>query len=88
MFSSELLLSDKTELIILCFELLVIIFFLLLHRALWNLYIVQSPTNALFIKLGKVYIYTKIHIIIAPTCFGLRPSSGSLLRAWLNLHFC
>jgi hypothetical protein len=23
-------------------------------RALWNLYIVHSPTNALFIKLGKV----------------------------------
>ena len=30
------------------------VFFLLLHRALWNLYIVHSPTNALFIKLGKV----------------------------------
>jgi len=28
--------------------------FLLLHRALWNRYIVHSPTNALFIKLGKV----------------------------------
>jgi hypothetical protein len=27
---------------------------LLLNRALWNLYIVHSPTNALFIKLGKV----------------------------------
>jgi len=27
---------------------------LLLHRALWNLYIVHSPTNALFIKLVKV----------------------------------
>jgi len=25
-----------------------------LHRALWNLYIVCSPTNALFIKPGKV----------------------------------
>jgi len=29
-------------------------FFLLLHRALWNLYVVHSPTNALFIKHGKV----------------------------------
>jgi len=29
-------------------------FLLLLHRALWNLHIVHSPTNALFIKLGKV----------------------------------
>jgi len=28
--------------------------FLLLHRELWNLYIVHSPTNALFIKLGEV----------------------------------
>jgi len=28
--------------------------FLMLHRALWNLYTVQSPTNALFIKLGNV----------------------------------
>jgi len=27
---------------------------LLLHRALWNLYIVHLPTNALFIKLGNV----------------------------------
>jgi hypothetical protein len=27
---------------------------LLLYRALWNLYIVHSPTNTLFIKLGKV----------------------------------
>ena len=26
---------------------------LLLHRALWNQYIVHSPTNALFIKFGK-----------------------------------
>ena len=25
-----------------------------LHRAFWNLYIVHSPTNALFITLGKV----------------------------------
>jgi len=30
----------------------------------------------------------KIHIIIAPTYFGLRPFSGSLYRAWLKLHCC
>jgi hypothetical protein len=24
---------------------------------------------------------------IAPTCFGLRPSSGSLHGAWLKLHY-
>jgi hypothetical protein len=24
---------------------------------------------------------------IAPTCFGLRPSSGSLYGAWLKLHY-
>ena len=59
-----------------------------LHGALLNLYIFHSPTNALFIKLGKVQIYMKIHIIIALTCFGLRSSSGSLYRAWLELHFC
>ena len=47
-----------------------------LHRALLNLYIVHSPTDALFIKPGKVYIYMKIHIIIVPTCFGLRSSSA------------
>jgi hypothetical protein len=61
---------------------------LLLHSALWNLCIVHSPTNLLFIKLGNVSIYIKMYIIIAPTCFGLRPSSGSLYRAWLKLHFC
>ena len=53
-----------------------------------SLYIVHSPTNALFIKLWKVYIYMKIHITFAPTYFGLRPSSGGLYRAWLKLHFC
>ena len=36
----------------------------------------------------KFWCCVKIHIIIAPTCFGLRPSSGSLHRAWLKLHFC
>jgi len=30
----------------------------------------------------------KIHIITAATCFGLRPSSGSLYRAWLKLRLC
>ena len=59
-----------------------------LYRELWNLYIVHSPTNPLFIKHRKLQIYIKIHIIIAPACFGLRPSSGSLYRAWLKLHFC
>jgi hypothetical protein len=24
---------------------------------------------------------------IAPTCFGVRPSSGSLYGAWLKLHY-
>ena len=26
-------------------------------------------------------------IFMAPTCFGLRPFSGNLYRAWLKLHF-
>jgi len=30
----------------------------------------------------------KIHVIIAPTRFGLRSSWGSLYRAWLKLDFC
>ena len=63
-------------------------FFLSLHRALWNLYIVHSPTNALLLNLEKFKIHIKIHINIAPTCFGLQPSSGSLYRAWLKSHFC
>ena len=54
----------------------------------YGVYIVHSPTIAPFIKLGEVELYTRIHIIIAPTCFGLRPSSGSLYRAWLKLPFC
>jgi hypothetical protein len=38
----------------------------------------HSPTNALFIKLGRFKLYTIIHMNFAPTCFGLRRSSGSL----------
>ena len=38
---------------------------------------VHSPTNALFYFKKHIKIYIKIHINIAPTCFGLRPSSGS-----------
>ena len=60
---------------------------LLLHRALWNLYIVHSPTNALLLNLGKFKIYIKIHIYIAPTCFGLRPSSGSLAKSLSKVIF-
>jgi len=30
----------------------------------------------------------KIHIIIAPKRFGLRPSTGSLYKVWLRWHFC
>jgi len=39
---------------------------------------VYSPTNALFYLKKHIKIYIKIYINIAPTCFGLRPSSGSL----------
>ena len=38
-----------------------------LHRALWNLYIVHSPTNSLLLNLEKFKIYIKIHINIAPS---------------------
>ena len=50
-------------------------YLLSLNRALWNLHIVHSPTNALLLNLEKFKIYIKININIAPTCFGLRPSS-------------
>jgi hypothetical protein len=40
---------------------------------------VHSPTNALLLILKKyIKIYIKIHVNKAPTCFGLRPSTGSL----------
>jgi hypothetical protein len=40
------------------------------------------PTDALFMPvLESIKIYIKSYIKIVPTCFGLRPSSGSLLRA-------
>ena len=59
-----------------------------LHRALWNLYIVHPPTNALLLNLEKFKIYIKININIAPTCFGLRLTSGNLYKAWLKLYLC
>jgi hypothetical protein len=37
-----------------------------------------SPTDALLLILENSKIYIKTYIKIAPTCFGLRPSSGSL----------
>ena len=40
------------------------------------------------LNLQKFKIYIKIHTNIAPTCFGLRPSSGSLYWTWLKLYFC
>ena len=41
-------------------------------------YRVHSPINALFYLKKRITIYIKIHINIAPTCFGLRPSLGKL----------
>jgi hypothetical protein len=38
------------------------------------------------LNLERFKIYTKIQTNIAPTCFGLRPSSGSLFWAWLKLY--
>jgi hypothetical protein len=37
------------------------------------------------LNLGRFKMYPRIHTNIAPTCFGLRPSSGSLYFAWLKL---
>ena len=39
---------------------------------------VHSPTNALFIFKKHIKIYIKIHIKVALSYFGLRPSSNSL----------
>jgi len=33
-------------------------------------------------------MYIKIHTNIAPTCFGLRSSSGSWYWTWLKLYLC
>jgi hypothetical protein len=38
----------------------------------------HSPTDALLLILENSKIYIKTYIKITPTCFGLRPSSGSL----------
>jgi hypothetical protein len=43
---------------------------------------VHSPTNSLSLDLERF----KIHTNVAHTCFGLRPSSGSLYWAWLKLY--
>ena len=49
---------------------------------------VHLPTNAIFYFKKHIKIYIKIHINIAPTCFGLRPSSGCLHWTWLcNIYF-
>ena len=53
-----------------------------------RVYIVHSPTYALLLNLEKFNIYIKRYINIAPTYFGLRPSSGSLYRPWLKLYLC
>ena len=39
---------------------------------------VHSPTNVHFYFKKRIKIYIKININFAPTCFGLRPPSGSL----------
>ena len=39
---------------------------------------VHSPIYVLFHFKKHIKIYIKLHINIVPTCFGLRPSSGSL----------
>ena len=64
------------------------VFFLSLQRAFWYMY--SSLTNkSTYINLKThIKIYIKIHINIAPTCFGLRPSSGSLHWTWLKLYLC
>ena len=46
------------------------------------------PTDALYISaLENIKIYIKTYIKIAPTCFGLRPSSGSLYMSLAKVTF-
>ena len=47
----------------------------------------KKKSGAKWLNLERFKIYIKTHITIAPTCFDLRPSSGSLYRAWLKLYF-
>jgi len=48
----------------------------------------HSPTNAHFYFKEHIKIYIEVHINIAFTCFGFRPSSGSLHWTWLKLYLC
>ena len=43
-----------------------------------DIFRVHLPTNSLLLIKKNIKIYIKIRLNIAPTCFGLRPSSGSL----------
>jgi hypothetical protein len=51
-------------------------------ESVWQIFfstkVSHSPTDALLLILENTKIYIKTFIKIAPTCFGLRPSSGSL----------
>ena len=49
---------------------------------------VHSQTTALSYFKRPIKIYIKMHLNIAPTFFGLRPSSGSLHWTWLKLYLC
>ena len=49
-------------------------------------FIESSLTNKCTFFKNHIKIYIKIHINIAPTCFGLQPSSGSLHWTWLKLY--
>ena len=44
----------------------------------FDIYKVHTPTNALYITLDRVLKFALKSLWLAPTCFGLRPSSGSL----------
>ena len=52
------------------------------------LHTVHSPKIHYLLDSKKFKIYIKIHTNIASTCFGLRPSSGSLHWTWLKLYLC
>ena len=60
-----------------------------LQRSKHSIIMYSSLTNKCTFYFKKhIKIYIKIHINIAPTCFSLRMSSGSLHWTWLKLYLC
>jgi hypothetical protein len=57
-----------------------------LHRAFWNLYSSLTNKCTIYWTWKSLKFTLKYKQNIAPTCFGLRSSSGSLYWVWLKLY--